>query len=334
MDTLAVYLYDTIEFSEQFQITGGIRGENYEVKIDSLTAAGLPTGAADSFKRDKFSFSGKVGLVFKPVEAGSFYASFGTSTLPPGSYLSNSDISRTGDNAFPGFVPNAKPVRSHNYEIGLKWDFFDDALSTTAALFRTEKRNVPVVGRLAGQTADSLQGYHKQIVEGIELSATGQITPAWNIFGGMLIMDSKRKISQALDDARRAGSSGSGDYGAFTSTNGDRLAFTPNFSATMWTSYELPFGLTVGAGVQHTGSRFLGRPDDALRIIPNGRYAKLPSFTVFNALLSYDVTENIDVRLNVDNIANKKYALSTNWNGSRATLGAPRTWLVSAGFRF
>ncbi|WP_324743578.1 TonB-dependent receptor [Tsuneonella sp. CC-YZS046] len=334
VDTLSFYLYDTIEFSEQFQITGGIRGENYEVEIDSLTAAGLPTGAADSFKRDKFSFSGKVGLVFKPVEAGSFYASFGTSTLPPGSYLSNPDISRTGDNAFPGFVPDAKQVRSHNYEIGLKWDFFDGALSTTAALFRTEKRNVPVVGRLAGETADSLQGYHKQVVEGIELSATGQITPAWNIFGGMLIMDSKRKISQALDDARRAGASGSGDYGAFTSTNGDRLAFTPNFSATMWTSYELPFGLTVGAGVQHTGSRYLGRPDDALRIIPNGRYGKLPSFTVFNALLSYDVTENIDVRLNVDNIANKKYALSTNWNGSRATLGAPRTWLVSAGFRF
>lgn len=80
--------------------------------------------------------------------------------------LSNPDISRTGNNAFPGFVPEARPTLAHNYEIGVKWDFF----------------------------------------------------------GGVLFMDSKRKISQALDDARRAGTSGSGDYGTFTSTDGDHLA--------------------------------------------------------------------------------------------------------------
>ena len=338
IDTIAFYLYDAIEFGRYFEITGGVRGENYKVDIDSLTAAGLPTGQAGAFKREKFSWNGKIGLVFKPSDDGSVYASFGTSALPPGSFLSNPDISRTGDNAFPGFVPQARPVRSHNYEIGMKWDLFGGALSTAAAVFRTERRNVPVIGRdvAAGDpvNANILRGYHKQVVEGVELSANGAITSAWNIFGGMLIMDSKRKISQYLDDVRRAGNSGAGDYGAFTSTNGDRLAFTANFSATLWSSYKLPFGLTVGAGLQHTGSRFLGRPDDALRIIPNGRYGKLPSFTIVNALLSYDVTDNFDIRLNVDNVANKKYALSTNWNGSRATLGASRAWLLSAGYRF
>ncbi|MFA7595926.1 MAG: TonB-dependent receptor [Novosphingobium sp.] len=339
VDTLSFYLYDTIEFSEQFQITGGIRGENYEVEIDSLTAAGLPTGAADSFKRDKFSFSGKVGLVFKPVEAGSFYASFGTSTLPPGSYLSNPDISRTGDNAFPGFVPNAKQVRSHNYEIGLKWDFFDGTLSTTAALFRTEKRNVPTLGRTQQELDDGVSAYlagtHKQIVQGVELGIAGSVTPAWNIFGGVLIMDSKRKISDTLDRLLYFGNTGDrpGEWANVT-VDGDRLAFTPNFSATLWTTYRLPFGLTIGGGVQHQGSSYLGRPDDANRVIPNGRFGKLPGYTLFNGMLAYDITENIDVRLNVDNIANKKYAVSTNWPGSRATLGAPRTWLVSAGFRF
>ncbi|MFA7601671.1 MAG: TonB-dependent siderophore receptor [Novosphingobium sp.] len=334
VDTFAVYLYDTIKFSDQFQITGGIRGEDYKVRLTSLDAAGAPTGA-DGFSQTDFSWSGKVGLVFKPAENGSFYASFGTSTQPPGSYLSNPDISRTGNNAFPGLVDGAKPVRSHNYEIGAKWDFFGGGLSAAVALFRSEKRNVAVTGRQPGDTADSLQGYHKQIVEGAELSLSGNITPAWSIFGGVLVMDSKRKISDALIAARALANPG--DYTAdfpASGIDGDRLAFTPNFSATLWTSYKLPFGLTIGGGVQHVGSSFLGRPDDAIRIIPNGRFGKLPSYTLFNALFAYDVTENIEVRLNIDNIANKKYAISTNWAGSRASLGAPRTWMLSGGFRF
>lgn len=348
VDTIGFYLYDTIELSDQLQITGGVRGEKYDVEIDSLTAAGAPTGVG-SYERDKFSWNGKIGVVFKPVENASIYASFGTSALPPGSFLSNPDISRTGDNAFPGFVPDAKPVRAHNYEIGVKWDLLGGALSATAALFRTEKRNVPVVGRDAGETANSLKGYHKQIVEGLELGLAGAITPEWNVFGGMLIMDSKRKISQTLEDmVRRANGSPTlscpavnpgSDYcredGAiFTSTNGERLAFTPNFSASLWTTYRLPFGLTVGGGFQHVGSSYVGRPDDALRIIPNERYAKLRSYTIFNAMLAYDLTENINLRFNVDNIANKKYAVTSNWNARRVSLGAPRTYLLSAGFSF
>ena len=226
-------------------------------------------------------------------------------------------------------------MRSYNYEVGAKVDLFDGGLSLTLAGFRGEKRNVAVVGRPAATGTNSLQGYQKLIVEGGEFSASGQITPEWNIFGGVLVMDSKRKLSDAMETALGFGNAG--DYStAFPASglSGDRLAFTPNFQATLWTSYRLPFGLTVGGGVQHTGSSFLGRPDDALRVIPNGIFGKLPSYTLVNAMLSYDVTENIDVRLNIDNIANEKYALSTNWNGTRASLGAPRSYMVSAGFRF
>lgn len=334
VDTFAVYLYDTISIGEQFQIAGGVRGEGYKASIADSNG-----GPADNFSTSPFNWNGKVGLTYKPVENASIYASFGIATLPPGSFLSNPDISRQdgtgGSNAFPGFVLGAKPVRSHNYEVGVKWDFFDGALSTALAAFRSEKRNVPIVGRQPGDTANSLQGYHRLIVEGVELSVSGQVTPEWNIFGGLLVMDSKRRISDTLEAAIGLGNPG--DYSAAfpaSGLSGDRLAYTPNLSATLWTSYRLPFGLTVGGGVQHIGSRYLGRPDDALRIIPNGIFGKLPAYTLFNGMLGYDVTKNIDIRLNVDNIANKKYALTTNWNGTRATLGAPRTFLASVGFRY
>src|SRR5690606_4037764 len=114
----------------------------YKVELESRDAAGNPIGSADGYAQKETSASGKLGLVFKPVPDASLYGSVGLATQPYGSYLSNPDISRTGDNAFPGLVPDAKPVRSLNYEAGLKWDFAGGALSTTAALFRTEKRNV------------------------------------------------------------------------------------------------------------------------------------------------------------------------------------------------
>jgi catecholate siderophore receptor len=324
IETFAVYFYDTITIGEQFQLTGGVRGEGYKATLSDSNG-----GLADNFSTSPFTWGGKVGLTWKPAENISLYGSFGTSALPAGSYLSGSDISRTGDNAFPGFVPGARPVRSHNYEIGAKADFLDGALSTAIAAFRGEKRNVPVF------TANALQGYQRLVVEGVELSVNGQITPEWNIFGGLLVMKSRREISDALEAA--LGAANPGDYSAAfpaADLDGDRLAFTPEVSATLWTTYRLPFGLTVGGGLQHVGSSFLGRPDDALRVVPNGIFGKLPAYTLFNAMLGYDLTENIDLRVNIDNIANKKYAVSTNWDGTRASLGAPRTFLVSTGFRF
>lgn len=330
--TIAAYLYDTIELSPAFQITAGIRGENYKVRIDSRTLAGAPTGVAEGYEEDRFWLGGKLGLVYKPAENGSLYASFGTGGLPPGSFLSNPDISRTGDNAFPGFVPGARTQRLLNYEVGVKWDFMDGLLSTSAALFRTEKRNAPVTGRQPGDTADSLQGYGRQIVQGLELGVVGQVTPNWNVLAGLTWLDSKRRHSAELDEARRRANPA--DYDTFLTTGGDRLAFTPEVTANLWTTYRTDFGLTVGGGVRHVGSSFVGRPDDALRFIPNGRYGKVPSHTLVDLMAAFPLTDNLELRVNVDNVFDKTYAVTTNWNANRATLGAPRTYLVTAGLRF
>ncbi len=332
IDTIAFYLYNTIALSEQFEITGGIRGESYDASISSLTLAGAGSGAVNGYQDSEFTLGGRIGLVFKPTPQSSLYASYGTAALPPGSFLSNPDISRTGDNAFPGFVPGARPVRADNFEVGGRWGLLNGRLVASFAAFHTEKSNVPVTGRDVGETVDSLKGYHEQTVQGVELGITGQITPAWNVFGGIAVIESERHISAALNDARRRANAG--DYGTFLTVDGDELAFTPNVTANLWTTYRFPIGLTIGGGVQYVGSSFLGRPDDALRIIPNGQFGKLPAYTLVGLMASYQLTENIDIRVNVDNLFDEFHASSTNWNGSRATLGPPRTFLVSAGFSF
>jgi catecholate siderophore receptor len=335
INTVALYAYDTVQLNPQWQVTGGLRVETYEVAIDSNTAAGAPQGP-DAYDRDDTTVSGKVGLVYKPAANGSIYAAVGVAALPPASFLSNPDISREGDNAFPGWSAGqnsatSKVQRSINYELGTKWNFLNSRFTTTAALFRTERENVAMAGTVNG-VANTFAGYGQQIVQGLELGATGQVTREWAFFGGVLFMDSERRHSAAVDAARLAANPG--DYGTRTSTNGDELAFSPKVSATLWTTYRLPFGLTVGGGAQQVGDSYLGRPDDAERIIANGNAGELPGYTVFNAVLSYDVSRQLTLRLNIDNLTDEFYAASSNWNGSRVALGAARSFLLSAELKF
>ncbi|ABS61999.1 TonB-dependent siderophore receptor [Parvibaculum lavamentivorans DS-1] len=321
--TIAAYAYDTMEIDPKWQVTGGVRAERYEVEIVSSDAS---IAGGNTYDDSETLLGGKIGLVHKPVSNGSVYVSFGMSEQPYGSFLSNPDISRTGANAFPGFVPGAKPITAYNYEVGTKWDLFGDRLLATAALFRTEKKDV------AFSSGGALLGYGQQIVQGLELGATGKLTEEWNVFGGLLLMDSERKHDPAFDAVLRAANPG--DYGTATTTNGDELAFTPNVSASLWTTYRLPVGLTFGGGMRYVGSSYLGRPDDALRVIANSRYGEVPSYTVFDAMVSYEVTESIDLRLNVENLTDRTYISSSNWNGRRVMLGNPRTFIVSTSFKF
>lgn len=340
IDTISLYAYDTIDLGERWQLTGGLRGERYDVKIDSrVLATGNPQGP-DGYEVDDTTVSGKLGLVFKPSKAGSIYGAVGMSTLPPGSYLSNPDISRTGDNAFPGLVgqnnEEAKTQEAINYELGVKWNFFDERLYTAVAVFRTERKNVAITGADNPGDPVILQGYGKQIVEGIELSASGRINDAWSAYGGILFLDSERDHSALLDQRRLNANPGdfSGDFGTFTSTRGDELAFTPQVTASLWTTYSFRSGLTIGGGIQHVDDSWAGRPDDADRIIPNGMFGKLPGYTVLNAMASYAVNPNLVLRLNIDNITDELYASSTNWPAQRVFLGAPRSYLLTADLKF
>ena len=335
IDTVAGYAYDTVHLHPQWQATGGLRVERYHVTLDSRTAAGAPQGP-DAYDRTDTVLSGKVGIVYKPSPESSVYGAVGVAALPPGSYLSNPDISRDGDNAFPGWNAGqnsltSKVQSSLNYEVGTKWDVFDERLNVQAAVFRTERRNLAMAGTVNG-VPNTFVDYARQVVQGVEVGAAGNVTPDWSLFGGILFMNSERQHSAAVDAARLA--ENPADYGARTSTNGDELAFTPKVSANLWTTYRLPLGLTLGGGLQQVGDSWLGRPDNAERIIPNGNAGKLPGRTVFNALATYDINRQFTLRLNIDNLTNAFYPVSANWGGSRVFPGPARSFLLSTDLRF
>lgn len=317
IDTIAAYLYDTVEFNPQWELTGGVRVEHYRVDVErSGVGATDPVG----YPEERTTVGGKLGLVHKPVANGSIYTSAGISAQPPGSYLSNPDISRTGTNDLPNDNADARTQYNYNLELGTKWNFFGDRLTTNAALFYTERHDI------ANSSADPRGfSYADQALYGLELGAAGQITENWAIFAGILLLDTERKNGSNIDN--RPGTDGG-------AVDGDELAFTPNYTANLWTTYKLPAGFTIGGGLQYVSSSYIGRPDDANRVIENGLYGKLPDYIVFNALLAYEVNEHVTVRFNVDNLFDEVYAVSSNWNGARSMLGAPRTYAISADWKF
>jgi catecholate siderophore receptor len=347
VNSAGVYAYDTIEFNPQWQVTGGLRVDHYDVKLASKNLGGLPADANDGAGVDSTTLGGKFAVVYKPMPNGSVYGAVALSHAPPASsFLSNPDISRNNDDIFPNFFPDADPVRTVSYEVGTKWDFFDGRLSTSAALFYLDKR-VPITGCVPASVSnpflgcavvgapEAIMGYGRQIARGIEFGAAGNITPDWKVFGGLLLMETERQHSAFLDAARMAFQPGDYPVGFRDGTDGDELAFTPNVSANLWTTYRVPStDWTIGGGLQYVGDSFLGRPDDAARIIPNGRFGILPSYLLLHAMTSYEIKKDVHIRFNVDNITDEKVAISTNWPGVRTILATSRAYRVSTSFRF
>ena len=304
IDTVAVYAFDTVKLSERWQATGGARLEKYQASYDihdRTTQLSLP------FAADDVLVTGKLGLVFKPARPGSVYFSWGVAAQPPGtSNLSNDNGSRntgtpgtTGQNS-----PNAKPQESYNYELGTKWDFFNRRLTTSLALFRSERTNVSV----ATDTNGVPTLYGDQTVQGVEAGVSGRVTSNWIVFGGFSFLDSENSnAANALQ-------------------NGSELNWTPEWSGNLWTTYRLPSGLTVGGGMQYTGASKVS--------LNHTSAAELPESWIFNAVVSYEITRNFSVRLNVANVTDERYARAINNNSSRAYFGAPRSYLLSAELRF
>jgi catecholate siderophore receptor len=304
IDTAAIYVFDTARLTERWQATGGARFEHYKATYEVQDTT---TGAVSPFEVSDTLLTGKLGLVYKPARSGSVYVSWGFAAQPPGtSNLSNDNGSR--NNGTPGTTgqnsPNAKPQESHNFEAGVKWDFFQRRLTTSLALFRSERTNLSV----AQDTNGTPTAYGDQAVQGIEAGASGRVTNSWILFAGLTVLESENRNAQNPVQ------------------NGSELNWTPELSANLWTTYRLPFGLTLGGGTQYTGASKVS--------LNNTSAAELPAFWVVNAMASYEVNRSLTLRLNVTNLADKHYARAINNNSNRAYFGDPRALLLSANYRF
>ncbi|GLZ84004.1 TonB-dependent receptor [Metapseudomonas resinovorans] len=302
LDDKALYVFDTIALSEQWDFNVGLRYDWFKGHSDTFTAANVQNG---SFTSKDEKLSSRAGLVYKPVENGRFYVAWGNSFNPTAEGIASNGGGLTAA------TENLDPEKNETWELGTKWELLGGNLELDGALFRVEKTNARET-MLDGST--QLAG--KQRVEGVELGLTGHITDQWDVFANYTFQSSE--TLKAADTA------------AGIAREGQALGNTPPRSFNLWTTYELPEGWTLGYGARYVSERN----------VSSSTTAKLDAYWLHNAMVGYQVSKNLDLQLNVNNLFDKDYVErvrlqnGTSARSSAIEYGDARSAILSATYSF
>jgi iron complex outermembrane receptor protein len=213
--------------------------------------------------------SARAGVIVEPVRGLNLYASYSKSYQPN----LRLDVDRNV----------LAPLDGRQYEIGAKYVSPDRRLLLTAALFSLKESNVPeYAATIANETY-----YRGEDVRhrGIELEATGQITRAWQVRGGVALLDPK-----VTDDP------------ATPANNGETRPWLPKVTANLFTTYEWRNGYSVSAGGRYVGSE--RTYDRSAAPTP-----ELPHYLLVDVGLGYTVGRWY-AQLNLKNIGDKRYYIA------------------------
>ena len=195
-----------------------------------------------------------------------------------------------------------EPEKTYTYELGTKWDVLREQLSLSGAFFQVEKTNARTPGVLPDDPVQVLQG--NQRVRGVELGAAGNISRDWRVFGAYTFMDSEITKSNTPAEI------------------GKQFQNTPRNSFSIWSTYSTPWRLSLGGGPRFVGKRYGNNT--------NTRF--VDSYWTLDAMASYPLTEQIDLRVNLYNLNNAYYF--DRLGGGHLIPGAARSVNVSTNFRF
>jgi len=204
------------------------------------------------------------------------------------------------------------PLDGNAYEIGLKSNFFDNALQTSVALFRIEQDNVGQIGEIITTPSGPQQTYvaaQGVTSKGFEIEATGQPLPGWNL---------------------------NASYSQFKAEDGDGVAANtvqPRKLLKIFTTYDLPgvlTGLTVGGGINFRSKAY----SEGLNPVTAAPFRfQQDGYTLVNLMARYAVTEQLQIQGNIENLFDKKYYSQMGFF-SQYRYGAPRNFTISANYKF
>ena len=298
IDTLGAYLSDTIHLSEQWIINGGVRFDDFERDQVGGPGNAVPGSPAANtailnntanVQDDLFSWN--VGVVYKPIPIASLYAAYGTSESPVGSEL---DATGPTYNGLAANLVDVKPQEARAIEVGTKWELFNRRLLATAALFQTDVDNARTNGAVGAITpggnppANDVNAYAgKYRIRGIELSAAGNITKEWSVFGGLTLLDTEvLKSSNTPDQIQDVGR---------------RLANIPLTQFSLLSKYQLTDQLSLGGQATYGGEVYGGH------LAANKDNNHTVDWWRFDAFAEYQLTKNIELEISGLNLTNELY---------------------------
>ncbi|HEX9706702.1 MAG TPA: TonB-dependent siderophore receptor [Steroidobacteraceae bacterium] len=210
----AVYVQDQIRFSPKFEAVLGLRFDKFDMDFTN-------NRTGENLESSDDLLSPRAGLIYKPIEPMSLYASYSMTHVPrAGAQLTSLNVTNQA----------LDPEEFENVEVGAKWDV-RPGLALTAALFQLDRTNVVIPDADDPSVSILVDG---QRTKGFEFGASGQISEAWGIQGGYAYQDGE--LTEAL--------------------GGNRLAQLPKHVASLWNRYDLTPAWGVGLGIVHQTEMF------------------------------------------------------------------------------
>lgn len=225
--TAALYVQDQIEFSPHWQALLGVRFDRFEADLYNRRTATSLSSSDDLV-------SPRAGLIYKPTEATSIYASYAISYVPrAGEQLASLTASNRA----------LDPEKFTNKEVGFKWDIHD-ALSFTAAVYQLDRTNVAITDPNNPTQSLLVDG---QRVKGLELGLAGNLTEQWQVMAGYAYQDSQVQTPGAQ--------------------NGNQLGQVPENSFSLWNRYDFTPRFGAGLGVIYRDDVFVS--SDQAVVLPS-----------------------------------------------------------------
>ncbi|WP_455814188.1 ferric-rhodotorulic acid/ferric-coprogen receptor FhuE [Pseudomonas graminis] len=252
------------------------------------------TAATMTQNMEKNNITPYAGLVYDINDTYSAYASY-TSIFKPQAY-------RNASGAY------LSPVTGKSYETGIKGDWLNSRVTASLAAFRIEQDHLGATdyALIEGSSDYAYYEQNDTVSKGIEFEINGAVTDNLQMTFGATRYVAKDGENQALNPTQ------------------------PRTSLKLFTSYRLPMlqDLTVGGGVNwqtHTWDNVAG-PDG------NGTlYAEQGSYALVDLFGRYNVTKQLSVQANLNNLFDKSYNVDV---GRNTVYGEPRNISVSANYRF
>ena len=279
-DTIGVYALDTIKLNEQWLLNLGVRFDDYKIE-------------AGTQENHSQMFNYQAGVVYKPLPNASIYASFATASNPSGQTQGLGG--GTSEHPLNAATANLDPERTNSYEIGTKWDLYDNRLALSAALFYTEKTN----RRITDAFGDTVLGGNVE-AKGIEIGIVGDITDRWNISAGYVYTDAKIAKGGYVN----AGTSAAPKWVPDPDV-GNVPVNIAKHSFALWTTYKATEKWIVGGGATYVGDRYT---------VP-GNTSMLPATWRVDLMTSYKFNETALLQLNVNNVFDEALYETSHFGG-------------------
>jgi outer membrane receptor protein involved in Fe transport len=279
----AVFGNATYRFSDQFDISGGIRHSTYSEVAVFGTVYGALFGGVTSFMSGTRTPSTGVttwmtDARFRPSRDMTIYARVATG-YRPGSGCPTCGIPSLN---IPGIV---EPDRTTNYEVGLKGQFLDNRLQIDLSAFQINWSNIQLNQLSKANTIYAGNGGTARI-RGLELA------------GGYRILESLQfNATLAYTDARLTQ-----DALGANGLNGDQLPASPRWTGSLGADYGQPLRTDMSfllGGAYRYRDKVLGLFEHAPNSYPAGPQNIVDMYTGF-------AVKNLTVKLHARNIFNNK----------------------------